>query len=112
LLLRWPWPCSWRRSGSCRHFLPGFTAGAVSLTWGALAFGLVWGGIRYAAKPLRVIGLGIFCLTVAKVFLYDLADLESIYRITAFVALGMVLLLAAFLYLGDASSRKPKKEQT
>ena len=103
---------SFEASIVCRHFLPAFTAGAVSLTWGALAFGLVWGGIRYAAKPLRVIGLGIFCLTVAKVFLYDLADLESIYRITAFVALGMVLLLAAFLYLGDASSRKPKKEQT
>ena len=50
----------------CRHFLPAFTAGAVSLTWGALAFGLVWGGIRYAAKPLRVIGLGIFAPAVEK----------------------------------------------
>lgn len=96
----------------CRHFLPGFTAGAVSLTWGAFAFAIIWGGIRFAVKPLRVIGLGIFCCTVAKVFLHDLVDLESIYRITAFVALGAVLLLAAFLYLGEASSRKMKKEQT
>ncbi len=84
---------------ACKHLLPGFTAGAVSVLWGVLAFAYVWVGIRFALRPLRAIGLGVFCVTVAKVFLYDLADLESVYRIAAFVGLGAVLLLAAYLYL-------------
>jgi uncharacterized membrane protein len=35
---------------------------------------------------------------VAKVFLYDLAALTSVYRVASFIGLGLLLLLAAFAY--------------
>ena len=37
-------------------------------------------------------------LTVAKVFLYDLSTLTSLYRVFSFIALGLLLLAGAFAY--------------
>ena len=91
----------------CHCFLPEFRGGAVSLFWTLFAFGLVVAGIRWQARTLRYLGLGLFSVVVAKVFLVDLGHLASIYRIAAFVALGIVLLLAAFAYLRPARRDDP-----
>ena len=37
-------------------------------------------------------------VTLAKVFLYDLSSLDSLYRVASFVALGALLLLGAFAW--------------
>jgi uncharacterized membrane protein len=37
-------------------------------------------------------------LTVAKVFLYDLSALTSLYRVVSLIALGLLLLVGAFAY--------------
>lgn len=37
-------------------------------------------------------------LTVAKVFLYDLSTLTSIYRVVSFTAVGLLFLAGAFAY--------------
>jgi uncharacterized membrane protein len=37
-------------------------------------------------------------IAVFKVFFYDLAELESIYRVLSFIALGLLLLVGAFAY--------------
>jgi uncharacterized membrane protein len=60
---------------------------------GALVFGLVRDERRFRVAGLAVLGLAVF-----KVFLYDLAALESIYRVLSFVALGLLLLAAAYAY--------------
>ena len=37
-------------------------------------------------------------VTVAKVFLYDLSTLTSLYRVASFIVLGLLLLAGAFAY--------------
>ena len=48
--------------------------------------------------PLGLFAIALFGITVAKVFLVDLATLAGIYRIVAFFIVGIVLLFASFLY--------------
>lgn len=87
------------------RFMPGFRGGAVSVFWALYAFALIIAGIRWQVGTLRYLGLGLFAVVVAKVFLVDLDYLASIYRIAALVVLGVVMLLAAFVYLKQP--RKP-----
>ncbi|MDZ4199530.1 MAG: DUF2339 domain-containing protein [Kiritimatiellia bacterium] len=81
------------------RFLPGFRAGGISLLWGLYALGLVGGGIRYASRPLRLVGLALFSVTLVKIFFSDLDGLSTVFRFIAFIALGIVLLFASFLYM-------------
>lgn len=50
-------------------------------------------------RPLRLLGLAQFTWVAFKVFFYDLASLDPIYKIVAFILLGMILLAGAFVYL-------------
>jgi uncharacterized membrane protein len=79
--------------------LPGFRAGGISVLWSLFALALLLAGIRKAAAPLRYVGLALFTVVAAKVFFVDLAHLDQIYRIIAFVVLGVLLLCGSFLYL-------------
>jgi uncharacterized membrane protein len=49
-------------------------------------------------RKFRLAGLALLGLAVFKVFVYDLAALESIYRVLSFIALGLLLLAAAYAY--------------
>ncbi len=88
------------------QYVPGFRGGSVSVLWGLYAFALIISGIWWQIRTLRYLGLGLFVVVVAKIFLVDLERLASIYRIAAFVALGVVLLLAAFVYLRQSHQVK------
>jgi uncharacterized membrane protein len=46
----------------------------------------------------RISGLALLTLVTAKVFVIDLAALDVAYRVLSFVALGVLLLGAAYLY--------------
>jgi uncharacterized membrane protein len=85
-----------------------FQAGGLSVLWTVFAFGMLAGGIGKAVAPLRYAGLLLFAVVVAKVFLSDLAGMPVIYRIIALMALGILLLLGAFVYL-RASKRFTKE---
>ena len=89
------------------QYLPGFRGGSVSMFWALYAFALIISGVRWRLRPLRYLGLGLFGVVVAKIFLVDLSHLASVYRIAAFVALGIVLLLAAFVYLRQTRQENP-----
>ncbi|MEA2233113.1 MAG: hypothetical protein QOD83_2929 [Solirubrobacteraceae bacterium] len=52
-------------------------------------------GLRRDERMLRLGSLSLLLVTVAKVFLYDLAALTSLYRVGSFIALGLLLLVAA-----------------
>jgi uncharacterized membrane protein len=47
---------------------------------------------------LRWTGLGLFGLTVLKVFMFDMSGLDQIYRIVAFFVLAILLGVAAWAY--------------
>jgi uncharacterized membrane protein len=59
-----------------------------------------------ASRALRFVSLGFLLLTVAKVFLYDLAALEGLYRILSFLGLGVSLILVSLLYQRFVFSRE------
>jgi uncharacterized membrane protein len=54
--------------------------------------------LRRHIPRLRHAALALLLLTVGKVFLYDLSTLTALYRVASCVALGLLLLAAAFAY--------------
>jgi uncharacterized membrane protein len=71
---------------------------ALSALWAALGFALLVAGLSRDERRLRLGGLVLLGLAVAKVFVVDLAALESIWRVASFLGLGLLLLAAAFGY--------------
>jgi uncharacterized membrane protein len=72
----------------------------LSLTalWAFYAVVLLVIGIVRRWRLVRLWGLGLFIVPIGKVFIYDVWALETIYRIIAFVGLGLLLLASAYLY--------------
>jgi uncharacterized membrane protein len=70
----------------------------LSALWAVAGVGALIVGLRADLREVRLAALGLLTATVAKVFLYDLAALTSIYRVASFIGLGLLLLLAAFAY--------------
>ena len=71
---------------------------ALSAFWAVLGFGALLGGLVRDVRVLRLGGLALLGLAVAKVFVVDLAALQSIWRVASFLALGLMLLGGAFAY--------------
>jgi uncharacterized membrane protein len=70
----------------------------LSAFWGLTGLAALVLGLAREARALRLGGFALLGVAVVKVFLVDLATLESIYRVASFVALGLVLLAGAFAY--------------
>lgn len=85
-----------------------FQAGGISVLWTLFAIGFVSGGIWQDVKPLRYLGLALFTVVVGKVFLIDLEHMPIIYRVVAFLVVGISLLLGSFAYLYSARKFKQK----
>lgn len=81
------------------QFIPGLRSGGVSILWSSYAIGLLASGIKKQKKGLRFTGLGLFIVVILKVFFHDLADLNELWRIVAFIILGCILFLGSFLYI-------------
>jgi uncharacterized membrane protein len=71
---------------------------ALSGIWTASAAVFIAIGFWRDFAPLRYLAIGLFGLTVLKVFLVDLSELGGIYRILGFMGVGVVLLVVSFLY--------------
>jgi len=71
---------------------------ALSVLWALYAFVAMGVGMWRRWAALRIGAIALFGLTVAKVFLVDLNALDAVYRILSFLVLGVVLILASFLY--------------
>lgn len=70
----------------------------LSAFWAATGFGAVaWGMVRRSVNA-RLGGLALLMLAIAKVWTYDLSELEELARALSFVALGLLLLAGAFAY--------------
>jgi len=72
----------------------------LSLTalWAFYAMVLLVIGIVKRWRLVRLWALGLLIVPIGKVFIYDVWALETIYRIIAFVGLGLLLLISAYLY--------------
>ena len=57
-----------------------------------------WSGIFVRSQPARLASAAVIILTVAKVFLYDMAGLTGLLRALSFIGLGLVLVGIGYLY--------------
>ncbi|MEF8788437.1 MAG: DUF2339 domain-containing protein, partial [Planctomycetota bacterium] len=70
----------------------------LSIGWTVYSVVLLATGFLRRLRAIRWMGLGILVVVAVKVFLYDLAGVEMVYRIGSFFALGAVLMLGSWLY--------------
>jgi len=70
----------------------------LSAFWSATGVAAVVAGLITDRRRLRFGGLGLLAIAIVKVFLIDLATLESIYRVGSFIGLGLLLIACAFAY--------------
>jgi uncharacterized membrane protein len=71
---------------------------ALSVLWAVIGALVTVLGLRVRRPALRLSGLGLLGIVTLKVFIVDLAALDITYRVLSFVALGILLLAAAYLY--------------
>ena len=80
----------------------GFTAGhtAATIEWMIAAFVLLAFGLRSAAHAHLALlaGLSLTAAAIAKLFLFDLVALDGLFRVIAFIAVGLMLLIAGTRY--------------
>ena len=70
----------------------------LSAFWSVTGVAALIVGLLRDRLGLRLGGFALLTIALAKVFLYDLSTLESLYRVLSFVALGLLLLAAAYAY--------------
>ena len=70
----------------------------VSILLALYAVLLVAGGVLSRGAVNRLLGLGLIVIVIVKLYFYDIWLLSRVFRITAFSALGVLLLLISYLY--------------
>ena len=70
----------------------------LSVAWALFAIGLLVAGVARRSKVLRWSSLAMLFATIVKVFLYDLGELEDLYRVASLVGLAFSLLAVSVLY--------------
>lgn len=70
----------------------------LSIFWGIYSLYLIVLGIGRKARHLRIGAMGFFGITLIKLFVYDIAHLNTISKTIVFVSLGVLLLIISFLY--------------
>jgi uncharacterized membrane protein len=80
-------------------YVPGLRAGGVSILWSLFAIGCLLGGIWKNNQALRYLALALFAVVGGKVLFSDLERLDQLYRIVAFIILGILVLCGSFIYL-------------
>ncbi len=70
----------------------------LSIICGVYALALIFAGIIRKKKHLRMGGMCLFGLTLLKLFFYDLSSLSTISKTIVLLMLGILLLVASFLY--------------
>ncbi|MEZ5385292.1 MAG: DUF2339 domain-containing protein [Prosthecobacter sp.] len=69
-----------------------------TIAWALFALTLLVIGIWKRNQPTRIAGIGLLAVALLKLFLHDLANIDSGYRIGALIAVAIIALIASFLY--------------
>ena len=78
-----------------------------SIAWGLFALGLLGLGIWRHAGPTRYAAIALLVVTLLKLFLHDLSEIGSIFRIGALIGVAVIAFAASFLYQQFFSRSKP-----
>ncbi|MHC4946685.1 MAG: DUF2339 domain-containing protein [Planctomycetota bacterium] len=77
---------------------PMSTQTGLSVWWGVYAVLLVLLGFARRTPAVRYVGLGLFAVTAIKVFLVDLREVDQVWRVVSFGALGALLTGTSIVY--------------
>ena len=69
-----------------------------SIAWALFALALIIVGMKIKQRAARYAGVALLGVTLAKLFLHDLSDLDELYRIGAFIGVALILIAASFIY--------------
>jgi uncharacterized membrane protein len=78
-----------------------------TIAWAVFALLLVGIGLARRLGPCRWAGLSLLLVTLTKLFLHDLARLDALYRVGAFIAVAVIAFAASFLYQRFFARTKP-----
>lgn len=98
-------PYNWRQMALVRDF-------AYSALWMGYGAVLMAVGFWRRSAFLRWQALALIAFTIAKVFVYDVWNLDKGYRILSFIVLGVLLLAISFVYQRDWLKLSGKGEGT
>ena len=68
------------------------------MSWALYALVLVAVGIRRRYAPARYFAIALFGITSVKVLAHDIAGLDRLYRMLTVLGVGVLLLVASYLY--------------
>lgn len=71
----------------------------LSILWGLYAVMLIALGIWKKKKHLRIMAIVLFSGTLLKVFVYDIAHLNTISKAIVLIILGILMLITSYLYI-------------
>ncbi len=74
------------------------SGGLFTMALGSEGLALLGAGFALRERILRLQGLALLLACILKLFVYDLRNLETTYRILSFIALGIVLLCVSWIY--------------
>jgi hypothetical protein len=80
------------------HLAVVYNKTGLPILWGLCSFAFMWLGMRHKFKPLRIVSLALFMLTLVKLFLFDIRNIPIAGKIAAFFCLGILLLVVSFMY--------------
>jgi uncharacterized membrane protein len=83
-----------------------FSFSAIWIIYGA---GLMVAGFWKRSAFIRWQAMVLLAVTIGKVFLYDSRELQQIYRILSFIALGVMLMTISYAYHRDWFKLAPRK---
>jgi uncharacterized membrane protein len=69
-----------------------------SVAWAVYALILLAIGVRTRSSSMRWLSLGLLVITLGKVFLHDLGELEDLYRVGSLVGLAVSLIIVSLIY--------------
>jgi uncharacterized membrane protein len=75
-----------------------FDKAGLTIVWSLSSFVMIWLGMKYSYKPLRITALVLFGITLCKLFMFDIRDIAPGGKIIAFILLGALLLIISFMY--------------
>jgi uncharacterized membrane protein len=70
----------------------------LTVAWGIEGAVLLAAGFPLRDRIMRLSGLALFLICIGKLLLYDLRELETLYRIVSFFVLGVILVGVSWLY--------------
>jgi uncharacterized membrane protein len=74
--------------------------------WLLYAGGMMAAGFIKGIKGLRLVAIMTFWVTIVKVFLFDLSELQGGYRVLSLIILGLILLAVSFVYQNRSKKGK------